>query len=50
MGIRAHYQTDILVQADAELVREAELAVLEESSVIADPDDLLKTGIKGLRR
>ena len=43
MGIRAHYQTDILVQADAELVREAELAVLEESSVIADPDDLLKT-------
>jgi hypothetical protein len=43
MGIRAHYQIDILVQADAELVREAELAVLEESSVIADPDDLLKT-------
>ena len=35
---------------DAELVREAELPALEESSVIADPDDLLKTGIKGLRR
>ena len=34
---------------DAELVREAELAVLEESSVITDPDNLLKTGIKGLR-
>jgi len=42
---RAHYQPDALIQAatDAELVREAELAVLEESSVIADPDDLLKT-------
>ena len=45
MGIRAHYQPDTLIQAatDAELVREAELAVLEESSVRADPDDLLKT-------
>ena len=31
------------VYADAELVHEAELAVLEESSIIADPDDLLKT-------
>jgi hypothetical protein len=28
---------------NAKLVHEAELAVLEESSVIADPDDLLKT-------
>jgi hypothetical protein len=45
MGIRAHYQPDTLIQAatDDKLLREAELSVLEECSVIADPDDLLKT-------
>ena len=45
MGIRAHYQLDTLIQVatDDELLREAELAVLEKNSVIADPDDLLKT-------
>ena len=45
MGIRAHYQPDTLIQpaTDAELTREAELAGLEETSVIVDPYDPLKT-------
>jgi len=45
MGIRAHYQPDTLIQpaTDAELMREAELASLEETPVIVDPDDPLKT-------
>ena len=45
MGIRAHYQPDTLIQpaTDAELMREAELGSLEETSVIMDPDDPLKT-------
>ena len=45
MGIRAHYQPDTLIQpaTDAELLREVELAGLEETFVITDPDDPLKT-------
>jgi len=43
--IRAHYQPDTLIQpaTDAKLLHEAELAGFEESSVIMDPDDPLKT-------
>ena len=38
MSIRAHYPPDILIQpaTDAELMHEAELAGLEETSVIVD--------------
>lgn len=38
MGVRAHYQLDTLIQfaTEAELMHEAELASLEETSVIVD--------------